>query len=75
MSEQFDELYATNDYLMGELILARQTNEKLSEVNRRLEVPLIKSIEEIKQCRGYLVDMQQQVGELATVALARVKKL
>jgi hypothetical protein len=74
MSEQFDELYATNDYLMGELILARQTNEKLSEVNRRLEVLLIKSIEEIKQCRGYLVDMQQQVGELATVALARVKK-
>jgi hypothetical protein len=75
MSEQFDELYATNDYLMGELILARQTNEKLSEINRRLEVLLIKSIEEIKQCRGYLVDMQQQVGELATVALARVKKL
>lgn len=74
MTEQFDELYATNDYLMGELILARQTNEKLSEVNRRLEVLLIKSIEEIKQCRGYLVDMQQQVGELATVALARVKK-
>jgi len=75
MTEQFDELYATNDYLMGELILARQTNEKLSEVNRKLEVLLIKSIEEIKQCRGYLIEMQQQVGELATVALARVKKL
>jgi len=74
MTEQFDELYATNDYLMGELILARQTNEKLAEINCKLEVLLIKSIEEIKQCRGYLVDMQQQVGELATVALARVKK-
>jgi len=74
MTEQFDELYATNDYLIGELILARQTNEKLAEINCKLEVLLIKSIEEIKQCRGYLVDMQQQVGELATVALARVKK-
>ena len=73
--EQFDELYATNDYLMGELILARQTNEKLSEVNRRLEVLLIKCIKDLQDCNRLLDEMKHQVGELATVALARVKKL
>jgi hypothetical protein len=75
MMTDFNELQTTNEYLVDELTIARQTNEKLSEVNRKLELLLIKSIEEIKECRSYLVEMQQQVGELATVALARVKKL
>jgi hypothetical protein len=35
---------------------------------------LIKTIQDLQECRRYLVEMQQQVGELATVALARVKK-
>jgi hypothetical protein len=74
MMDQFDELYATNDYLMGELILARKANQLMTENNRRLENMLIKTIKDLQECRGYLVDMQQQVGELATVALARVKK-
>ena len=70
----FDELYATNDYLMGELILARQANEMMTENNRRLENMLIKTIQDLQECRRYLVEIQQEVGELATVALARVKK-
>jgi hypothetical protein len=60
--------------LTGELILARQANEIMTENNRRLENMLIKTIQDLQECRGYLVEMQQQVGELATVALARVKK-
>jgi hypothetical protein len=71
---EFNELQSTNDYLMGELILARQANEVMTENNRRLENMLIKTIQDLQECRGYLVEMQQQVGELATVALARVKK-
>ena len=73
--EQFDELYATNDYLMGELILARQANEVLTESNRRMERLLVKCIKDLQDCNRLLDEMKHQVGELATVALARVKKL
>jgi hypothetical protein len=73
--EQFDELYATNDYLMSELILARQANETLTENNQRLEKLLIKCIKDLQDCNRLLDEMKQQVGELATVALARVRQL
>ena len=72
--KEFDEAQSTNEYLTGELILARQANEIMTENNRRLERLLIKTLQDLQECRGYLVEMQQQVGELATVALARVKK-
>ena len=73
--QEFNELQSTNDYLTGELILARQANDLMTEHNRRLERMLIESIQELKECHRLLNEMQQQVGELATVALARVKKL
>ena len=72
--KEFDEAQSTNENLTGELILARQANEIMTENNRRLERLLIKTLQDLQECRGYLVEMQQQVGELATVALARVKK-
>jgi hypothetical protein len=71
---EFNELENTNAYLVNELIKARQANELMTENNRRLENMLIKTIQDLQECRGYLVEMQQQVGELATVALARVKQ-
>ena len=73
--DQFDELYATNDYLMGELILARQANDILTESNSRMERLLIKCIKDLQDCNRLLDEMNHQVGELATVALARVKQL
>ena len=73
--KEFDELYATNDYLMGELILARQANETLTENNRRLEKLLTKCIKDLQDCNRLLDEMKHQVGELATVALARVRQL
>jgi len=73
--EEFDEMYATNDYLMGELILVRQANEVLTESNRRMERLLIKCIKDLQDCNRLLDEMKHQVGELATVALARVKQL
>jgi len=72
---EFNELKTINQFLVDELILARQTNEQMHEVNRRLESLLVKAIQDLKQCQFYLDEMKQQVGELATVALARVKKL
>ena len=73
--KEFDELYATNDYLMGELILARQANDILTESNSRMERLLIKCIKDLQDCNRLLDEMKHQVGELATVALARVKQL
>ena len=74
MSE-FNELQATNDYLVSELITARKENDLMRENNRRLENMLIKCIKELQECNRLLDEMKFQVGELATIALARVKQL
>ena len=73
MSE-FNELQSTNDFLVSELILARQTNELMTENNRRLENMLIKCIKDLQNCNRLIDEMKFQVGELATIALARVKQ-
>ena len=72
--KEFNEAQSTIEYLTGELILARQANEIMTENNRRLERLLIKTIQDLQECRCLLDEMKFQVGELATVALARVKK-
>ena len=74
MSE-FNELQATNDFLVSELITARKENDLMKENNRRLENMLIKCIKELQECNRLLDEMKFQVGELATIALARVKQL
>ena len=71
---EFNEMQSTNEYLTSALILARRSNEILTENNRRLERLLIKTIQDLQQCRCLLDEMKFEVGELATVALARVKK-
>ena len=71
----FNELQSTNDYLVGELILARQANETLTENNLKLEKLLIKCLKDLQDCNRLLDEMKHQVGELATVALARVKQV
>ncbi len=71
---EFSELQSTNDYLMGELILARQANEVMTENNRRLEKLLIKTIQDLQECRCLLDQMKFEVGELATTALNRLNR-
>jgi len=71
---EFNEAEATNLYLVDQLIKARHDNEILTENNRRLENLLIKTIKDLQQCNMYLDEMKNQVGELATVALNRIKK-
>ena len=72
--KEFDEAKSTNEYLTGELILARRADEIMTENNRRLERLLIKTLQDLQECRCLLDEMKFQVDELATVALARVKK-
>ena len=71
---QFNEIQATNDYLVSELITARKENDLMRENNRRLENMLIKCIKDLQKCNQYLDEMKFQVGELATIALNRVKQ-
>jgi len=70
---EFNELKSINQFLVDELILARQANDQMAENNRRLENLLVKAIQDLRQCQVYLDEMKYQVGELAAVALARVK--
>jgi len=72
---EFNELQSTNDYLVSELILARQTNDLITENNRRLENLLIKCIKDLQDCNCLIDDMKFQFGELARVAIERVKNL
>ena len=72
---EFNEMQVTNKYLVDELIIARQKNEILTENNRRLERLLIKTIQDLQECRCLLDEMKFQVGELATTALNRLNRL
>lgn len=71
---EFNELQVTNEYLVDELTIARQKNEILIENNRRLERLLIKTIQDLQECRCLLDEMKFQVGELATTALNRLNR-
>lgn len=73
MSE-FNELQSTNDFLVSELILARQTNELMTENNRRLENMLIKCIKDLQECNRLIDEMRLQFSELATLTINRSKR-
>lgn len=72
MTKQFDEAQTTLEYLTSQLILARQTNELLTENNRRLENMLIKAVKELQQGKRVLDEMAHQVSELSTISLKRL---
>ena len=71
---EFNEMQSTNDYLTGELILARQANELLTENNRRLERLLIKCIKDLQECNRLIDEMRLQFSELATLTINRSKR-
>ena len=71
---EFNEIQATNDYLVSELITARKENDLMRENNRRLENLLIKAIKDLRECDQLLNEMKFQVGELATIALKRFEQ-
>ena len=71
---EFNELQSTNDFLVSELILARQTNELMTENNHRLENMLIKCIKDLQECNRLIDEMKFAFSELATVAINRSKQ-
>ena len=72
MTREFNDTQATIDYLTGQLILARQQNDVLTENNRRLEKMLIRTIKELQHGKRVLDEMAHQVGELSTISLKRL---
>ena len=68
----FNELQSTNEYLVSELILARQTNDLMTENNRRLENLLMKTITDLKACNKLLDELSESVNNLY---IKRVKKM
>ena len=74
MTEQFDELYATNDYLMGELILARQAHDILIENNRRLEKLLVKSLKDLQDAGELLDTLSESVNNLTNLVTKQIVK-
>jgi len=69
---EFNELKSTNDYLVNELICARQTNDLMTENNRRLENLLVKTITDLKACNKLLDELSESVNNLY---VKRVKRM
>jgi galactokinase len=65
--KEFNELQSTNEYLTGELILARQANEIMTENNRRLERLLIKAIRDLQDADRLMTALTNSVNDLTTL--------
>jgi pyridoxal/pyridoxine/pyridoxamine kinase len=71
---EFNELQSTNDYLMGELILARQANEIMTENNFRLERLLSKALHDLQDARRLMDQLSNSVNDLTNLVTSRVAK-
>ena len=72
---EFNELQSTNDYLVSELILARQTNELMTENNRRLERLLIKAIKDLQEGSLLMDNLRKMVDDLTDLVTQKAVKL
>jgi len=71
---EFNELKTTNEYLVDQLILARKTNEILTENNRRLERLLIKAIKDLQEGSLLMDNLRKMVDDLTTVVTSKAIK-
>jgi len=60
----FDEEIVTKQYLLDQLVLARQTNDILTENNRRLEQLLIKCIKDLQDASYLMDDLSNATDQL-----------
>jgi len=74
MMIEFNELKTTNEYLVDQLILARKTNEILTENNRRLERLLIKAIKDLQEGSLLMDNLRKMVDDLTTVVTSKAIK-
>ena len=71
---EFNELQSTNDYLMGELIRARQANEIMTENNLRLERLLSKALHDLQDAGRLIDQLSNSVNDLTNLVTSRVAK-
>jgi uncharacterized protein YoxC len=74
MMKEFDEAQSTNEYLTSELILARQTNELLTENNLRLERLLSKALHDLQDAGRLMDQLSNSVNDLTNLVTSRVAK-
>lgn len=72
---EFNELESTNQYLVDALILARKTNEVLTENNRRMERLLIKAIRDLQDADRLMGELKNSVDNLTNLVTAKAVKL
>ena len=71
----FNELQTTNDFLVSELILARQTNDLMAENNRRLERLLIKAIKDLQEGSLLMDLLRKSIDDLTSLVTSKAVKL
>ena len=72
--KEFDEAQSTIEYLTGELILARQTNEIMTENNLRLERLLSKALHDLQDAGRLINQLSNSVNDLTNLVTSRVAK-
>jgi uncharacterized protein YoxC len=74
MTKQFNEAQTTVEYLTSQLILARQTNELLTENNLRLERLLSKALHDLQDAGRLMDQLSNSVNDLTNLVTSRVAK-
>jgi uncharacterized protein YoxC len=74
MTKQFNEAQTTVEYLTSQLILARQTNELLTENNLRLERLLSKALHNLQDAGRLMDQLSNSVNDLTNLVTSRVAK-
>ena len=72
--KEFDEAQSTIEYLTGELILARQANEIMTENNLRLERLLSKALHDLQDAGRLMDQLSNSVNDLTNLVTSRVAK-
>ena len=71
---QFNELKSTNEYLTSQLILARKTNDLMSENTLQLERLLLKAIRDLQDAGRLMDQLSNSVNDLTSLVTSRVAK-
>jgi hypothetical protein len=72
--KEFNEAQSTIEYLTGELILARQANEIMTENNLRLERLLSKALNDLKDAGRLMDQLSNSVNDLTNLVTSKVAK-
>ena len=71
---EFNELKSTNEYLTSQLILARKTNDLMSENTLQLERLLLKAIRDLQDAGRLMDQLSNSVNDLTSLVTSRVAK-